>query len=69
MIGIGISWAICKSASRCSQITTPPPHHSLSNAKIIMHCVISDSFLFAAVHQKKQMNGSRLADIRYLQCE
>jgi len=26
--GIGISWAICKSASRSRQITTPAPHHS-----------------------------------------
>ena len=27
--GSGISWAICKSASRCRQITTPAPHHSV----------------------------------------
>ena len=26
--GNGISWAICKSAPRCRQITTPAPHHS-----------------------------------------
>jgi len=26
--GIGISWAICKSAPRSRQITTPAPHHS-----------------------------------------
>ena len=26
--GSGISWAICKSASRCRQITMPVPHHS-----------------------------------------
>ena len=26
--GSGISWAICKSAPRCRQITTPAPHHS-----------------------------------------
>jgi len=26
--GSGISWAICKSASRSRQITTPAPHHS-----------------------------------------
>ena len=26
--GSGISWAICKSASRSRQITTPTPHHS-----------------------------------------
>ena len=28
MSGIGISWAICKSASRSRQITMPLPHHS-----------------------------------------
>jgi len=27
--GSGISWAICKSAHRSRQITTPAPHHSL----------------------------------------
>ena len=27
--GIGISWAICKSAPRSTQITTPAPHHSV----------------------------------------
>ena len=25
--GIGISWAICKSASLSRQVTTPAPHH------------------------------------------
>ena len=25
----GISWAICKSAPHCRQITTPAPHHSV----------------------------------------
>jgi len=29
MSGIGISWAICKSASRSRQITTPVPHHTV----------------------------------------
>ena len=29
MSGSGISWDICKSASRCRQITTPAPHHSV----------------------------------------
>jgi len=28
--GSGISWAICKSAPRSRQITTPVPHHSVS---------------------------------------
>ena len=27
--GSGISWAICKSAARSRQITTPAPHHSV----------------------------------------
>ena len=27
--GSGISWAICKSAPRCRQITMPAPHHSV----------------------------------------
>ena len=29
MSASGISWAICKSAPRCRQITTPAPHHSV----------------------------------------
>ena len=29
MSGSGISWAICKSAHRSRQITTPVPHHSV----------------------------------------
>jgi len=28
--GSGISWAICKSAPRSRQITTPAPHHSVT---------------------------------------
>ena len=27
--GSGINWAVCKSAPRSRQITTPPPHHSV----------------------------------------
>ena len=35
--GSGISWAICKSASRSWQITTPAPHHSvLTECNIII---------------------------------
>ena len=30
MSGSGISWAICKSAPRSRQITTPAPHYSLT---------------------------------------
>ena len=29
MSGSGISWAICRSAPRSRQITTPAPHHSV----------------------------------------
>ena len=29
MSGSGISWAVCKSASRSRQITMPAPHHSV----------------------------------------
>ena len=31
MSGSGISWDICKSATRSRQITTPAPHHSVFN--------------------------------------
>jgi len=27
--GVGFSWAVCKSAPRSRQITTPAPHHSV----------------------------------------
>ena len=32
--GSGISWAICKSAPRSRQITTPVPHHSVFTGRI-----------------------------------
>ena len=32
--GSGISWAICKSAPRSMQITTPAPHHSVSTGRV-----------------------------------
>ena len=32
--GRGISWAICKSAHRCRQITMPVPHHSVSTGQM-----------------------------------
>jgi len=31
--GCGISWAICKSASRSRQIATPAPHHCILQAR------------------------------------
>ena len=34
MSGNGISWAICKSAPRSRQITTPAPHHSVFTGRM-----------------------------------
>ena len=34
MSGSGISWAICKSAPRSRQITTPTPHHSVFTGRM-----------------------------------
>ena len=34
MSGSGISWAICKSAPRCRQITTPAPQHSVFTGRM-----------------------------------
>ena len=34
--GSGISWAICKSAPRSRQITTPAPHHSVKALKALV---------------------------------
>jgi len=33
--GSGISWAICKSAPRSKQITTPAPHHSVFTGRML----------------------------------
>ena len=35
MSGNGINWAICKSASRSRQITTPAPHHSIFTGRML----------------------------------
>jgi len=32
--GGGISWAVCKSASRSRQMTTPAPHHSVFTGRV-----------------------------------
>ena len=32
--GSGISWAVCKSAPRSRQITTPAPHHSVFTGRM-----------------------------------
>ena len=34
MSGGGISWAICKTAPRSRQITTPAPHHSVFTGRV-----------------------------------
>ena len=34
MSGSGISWAICKSAARSKQITTPTPHYSVFTGRM-----------------------------------
>ena len=34
VIGSGISWAVCKSAPRSRQITTPAPHHSVFTGRM-----------------------------------
>ena len=34
MSGSGISWALCKSAPRCRQATTPAPHHSVFTGRM-----------------------------------
>ena len=35
MSGSGISWAICKSAPRSRQTTTPTPHHSFFTGRML----------------------------------
>jgi len=32
--GSGVSWAVCKSAPRCREITTPAPHHSVFTGRM-----------------------------------
>jgi len=41
--GSGISWAICKSAHRSRQITTPEPHHSVGWQERHLACKKTDS--------------------------
>jgi len=36
--GSGISWAVCKSAPRSKQLTTPAPHHSVLQAGCTFCC-------------------------------
>ena len=53
MSGSGISWAVCKSAPRSRQITTPAPHHS----------VFTDRMPFLPPNQQRQF-----ADIAFWHC-
>ena len=48
--GSGISWAICKSAPRSRQITTPAPHHS----------VFTGQMPFLLPNQQRQCTESKL---------
>jgi len=41
--GSGISWAVCKSAPRSRQITTPAPHHSVFSQAGCPSCRPTDS--------------------------
>ena len=55
--GSGISWAVCKSAPRSRQITTPKPHHSvLYTSKQISVCVC-----FSVPCAQSQVFGPNLA--------
>jgi len=49
--GSGISWAICKSAPRSRQITTPAPHHS----------VFTGRMPFLPLNQQRQSTEAKLA--------
>jgi len=51
--GSGISWAICKSAPRSRQITTPTPHHS----------VFTGRMLFLPPNQQRQSTEGTLLPI------
>ena len=56
MSGSGISWAICKSAPRSRQKTTPAPHHS----------VFTGRMPFLLPHQQRQSIGE-MSTIQILQ--
>jgi len=57
--GSGISWAICKSASRARQITTPAPHHS----------VFTGRMPFLPPNQQRQSNESKNTEGTDSQCK
>ena len=49
--GVGISWAICKSAPRSRQITTPAPHHSETKTRAKFITQQPATTVFAAIIQ------------------
>ena len=53
--GSGISWVICKSASRSRQITMPVPHHSFFTGRMA----------FLPPNQQRQSTEGKKSDISY----
>ena len=54
--GSGISWAICKSAPRSRQVTTPAPHHSVvyrPDALPAAQPTVSKHFIFRREHNRQ----------------
>ena len=55
--GSGISWAICKSAPRCRQITMPAPHHSSFSQAGCRSCHPTNSVKAVRAEEKKEVSG------------
>jgi len=55
--GTGISWAICKSAPRSRQITTPAPHYSVFSQAGCPSCRPTNSVKGLKAHFKKSLKG------------
>ena len=67
--GSGISWAICKSAPRSRQITTPAPHHSFSQARC-PSCHPTNSIKALKAHKCTGRNStSRQVLVRYMESQ
>ena len=60
--GSGISWAICKSATRSRQITTPAPHHSVFYRPDALHAAQPTAL-------KEQALKEHYMRIYYIGCE
>ena len=58
--GSGISWAICKSALRSRQITTPAPHHSVFTGRMPF-CHTTNSVKSLKANSNKAAYNSRFA--------